>query len=480
MPKRHHRAIATAAAIALLWGCRAEPEPAELIIENVHAIDAAHAIRVDQRVAVRGERILSVSPMADPAPAAGPRYDAGGGYLIPGLWDMHVHFLYDEALTEPMPDLFLRHGITSVRDTGGELERLAALRARLRQDPAPEPRIFISGPLLDGEFVVYDGEDPGRPKLGTAVPDVEAARRSIAALEAGGADFIKIYELVHPEIFEALVAEARARGLPVAAHVPLMMTADDAGAQVDSMEHLRNIELACAGGWASLLETRRSKIRSFAQGRGYDLRRQLHAEQRPQALADYDEVRCDAVLDALTSTIQVPTLRLNTLLTTRPFERPDWAPALAALPEDVQQRWRALLGRNRPAAAAAAGLRAFAEWSQFLVGRLRDRSVPVGAGTDTPIGLAIPGYSLHTELELLVQAGLTPLEALHAATVQPARFFGLEGELGLIEPGMLADLVVLEANPLDDIANTRRIRRVLSGGQWAFTADDPALPDSKP
>jgi imidazolonepropionase-like amidohydrolase len=469
----HRRAAATFALFALLWGCGPEPKPkpADLIIENVHVIDAAHALRVDQRVAVRGERILSVTPMAEPAPAAGRRYDAGGRYLIPGLWDMHVHFLYDESLTEPMPSLFLRHGITSVRDTGGDLERLAALRARLRQDPGPEPRIFISGPLLDGEFVVYDGEDPGRPKLGSAVPDVKAARRSVAALEAGGADFVKIYELVHPEVFEALVAEARARGLPIAAHVPLMMTADVAGPQVDSMEHLRNIELACAGGWASLLDSRQSRIPGFTEGRGYDLRRQLHAEQRPQAIAEYDEARCNAVLDALTSTVQVPTLRLNTLVTTRPFERLDWAPALAALPEDVQLRWRALLGRSRQAAAAK-GLRAFAEWSLFLVGRLRDRGVPIGAGTDTPIGLGIPGYSLHSELELLVQAGLTPLEALHAATVQPARFFGLEGELGLIQPGMLADLVLLEGNPLDDIENTRQIHRVMSRGQWAFTADD--------
>jgi imidazolonepropionase-like amidohydrolase len=417
--------------------------------------------------------------MTDPAPAARRREDAGGRYLIPGLWDMHVHFLYDESLTEPMPRLFLRYGVTSVRDTGGDLERLAALRARLRQDPAPEPRIFISGPLLDGEFVVYDGKDPGRPKLGIAVPDVEAARRSVAALKAGGADFIKIYELIHPDVFEALVAEARAQGLPIAAHVPLMMTADSAGPQVDSMEHLRNIELACAGGWASLLEARRSRIRGFAKGRGYDLRLQLHAEQRRPAIDDYDEARCNAVLDALTSTVQVPTLRLNTLATTRPFERPDWARALAALPEEVQQRWRALLGRS-PNAAAAKGLHSFAEWSLFLVDRLRDRGVPIGAGTDTPIGLGIPGYSLHTELELLVRSGLTPLEALHAATVQPARFFGLEGELGLIQPGMLADLALLEANPLDDITNTRRIRRVPSGGRWAFTADDHALPGSKP
>ncbi|MCP5058851.1 MAG: amidohydrolase family protein [bacterium] len=454
------------ALIVLLWGCVTEPKQADVSIENVHVIDAAHELRPDQRVVVNGGRILSVAPMAEPAPAAKRTYDAGGRYLIPGLWDMHVHFLYDESLTEKMPALFLKHGITSVRDTGGELDRLAALRARLREDPDPEPRIFISGPLLDGKFVVYDGSDPGRPKLGTGVPDIDAARRSVLALEAGGADFIKIYELVHPDVFEALASEARAQGLPIASHVPLMMTADTAGPMVDSMEHLRNIELACASNWASLLEVRQSRIRSFVEGRGYDLRRELHAEQRLPAIADHDEARCNTVLDALTSTTQVPTLRLNTLAMIRPFERLDWAPALAELPEDVQQRW--LPFTAQVSAAAATMDHTFAKWSLSLISRLEDRGVPIGAGTDTPIGLAIPGYSLHTELELLVRSGMTPLEALHAATVQPARFFGMEDELGLIRPGMLADLVLLDANPLDDIENTRRIRRVMSRGEWAF------------
>lgn len=466
------------ALILLLSGCTPEPKQADVSIENVHVIDAAHGLRVEQRVVVEGGRILAIAPMAEPAPAAKRTYDAGGRYLIPGLWDMHVHFLYDESLTEEMPGLFLRHGITSVRDTGGELDRLAALRARLRADPDPEPRIFISGPLLDGEFVVYDGNDPGRPKLGTGVPDVDAARRSVLALEAGGADFIKIYELVHPEVFEALVGEARARGLPIASHVPLMMTADSAGPMVDSMEHLRNIELACASGWAVLLEARRSRIRGFAEGRGYDLRRELHAEQRLPAIAEYDEARCNTVLDALTSTIQVPTLRLNTLAMSRPFERPDWAPTLARLPENVQQHWLPLVAQI--SAVAATMDHTFAEWSLFLISRLAARGVPIGAGTDTPIGLAIPGYSLHTELEMLVRAGMTPLEALHAATVQPARFFGMEDELGLIRPGMLADLVLLDANPLDDIENTRRIRRVMSRGEWAFALGEDASAEARP
>ena len=107
-----------------------------------------------------------------------------------------------------------------------------------------------------------------------------------------------------------------------------------------------------------------------------------------------------------------------------------------------------------------------AKWSQFLTSKLKARGVPIGAGTDTPISLAIPGYALHTELELLVEGGLTPLEEVHAATVQPARFFGLDDEMGQVQAGMRADLLLLDGNPAEDIRNTRRIAGVMTRGEW--------------
>ena len=136
---------------------------------------------------------------------------------------------------------------------------------------------------------------------------------------------------------------------------------------------------------------------------------------------------------------------------------------MALLPASVQQRWQVQAERQRDSGPADD---TFAEWSLFLTSRLKARGVPIGAGTDTPIGLGIPGYSLHTELELLVASGLTPLEALYAATVQPARFFGLEDEMGQVEVGMRADLVLLDGDPLDDIRNTRRIAGVMARGRW--------------
>jgi len=433
-------------------------------IENVTVIDPVNGPAEAQRVVVVDGIIASVGPMSEPVPQVASVRDGSGRYLIPGLWDMHVHFLYDEGLTDVMPGLFLDHGITSVRDTGGNLERLAALRDTLASSSEPSPSIYFSGPLLDGRFVVYDGGDPGRPALGTGIPDAQTARAYVRRLKEAGADFIKIYELVDPSVYEVLAAVAREAGLPIASHVPLMMTADAAGPLADSMEHLRNLELACAANWQELLETRRVEIGGFIEGRGYDLRRSLHALQRLPAIEAYDEARCDSVLAALTTTIQVPTLRLNTVATNLPFDHPNWSDTLLAFPRSVQERWRTNADQIRAAEPLAD--RTFSEWSMFLISRLQANGVPIGAGTDTPIGLGIPGWSLHTELELLVRAGLTPSEALHAATVQAARFLKLEDRIGRIQPGMQADLVLLDANPLTDIGNTRTISGVMLKGDW--------------
>jgi hypothetical protein len=457
----------SARAIGVCFFCLAsgcQQPPTGTAIENVIVIDPVAGARPAQRVVIREGRIVSVSPQNEGGEPVAETVEASGLYVIPGLWDMHVHFLYEEALTEVMAGLFLDYGITSVRDTGGDLEEMQRITKAMAADPDDEPNIYYSGPLLDGPFVVYDGGDPGRPKLGTGIPDAATARAYVAELKAAGASFIKIYELVSPEVFEVLAAEARAAGLPIASHVPLMMTADSAGPLADSMEHLRNLELACAGNWEELLAERRRIIGEFVEGRGYDLRSSLHSLQRIPAIRAYDEARCDEVLGSLGQTIQVPTLRLNTVTIERPFEDPDWPRALSALPGSVADAWlasAAQMSQNAPLADPT-----FSRWSQFLITRLKANGVPVGAGTDTPIGMGIPGWSLHTELAQLVAAGLTPREALYAATVQAARFLNLETEVGRIEPGMRADLVLLEADPLADINNTRQISRVMLDGRW--------------
>ena len=443
------------------------PEAAKTIINNVSVVDPVDGLVALQQVVIQADKIIYIGPAeniekVNEANDKNQVIDATGQFLIPGLWDMHVHFLYDEALTDVMPELFLRYGVTSVRDTGGDVKKLASLREKLKDTPAP--RIYFSGPLLDGKFVVYDGSDPSRPPLGTGVLDAESAMDTVTALKSAGADFIKIYELIDPATYNSLAAAARQLDMPIASHVPLMMTADVAGPMAGSMEHLRNIELACAANWQALLTQRQAKITGFTEGLGYTLRSELHSAQRIPAIKAYDETRCNEVLDTLTNTIQVPTLRLNTVLMLKPFERADWSAAATALPQDVLENWQARIDLLN---TSSLGMdHTFANWSQFLIARLLERGVPIGAGTDTPIGLGIPGYSLHTELELLVAGGMSTQQALYAATVTPAKFLGLEDTMGQIKVGMAADLVLLSDNPLENIEHSRTITKVMSKGLW--------------
>ena len=460
--------------LALLTLTLASCTPAEsfpdLAIHNVTVVDAVNGVREGQTVVVDDGRIVQVAPAGEPVQAA-ENVDGAGRYLMPGLWDFHVHLTYDDRFTEAMPGLFLHHGITSIRDTGGLLEEVKPVVDRLRAEGAVAPRVFFAGPLLDGEHVVYDGVN--MPGLGIANADVEAARANVAALAEAGVDFLKIYEMVTPEVFAAMVAEANARGLPMDGHVPLSMLASEAGPQMQSLEHLRNIEMDCAADAPAMLEERRRILADHDGGPGASLRSRLHRLHRLPSVESYDEARCDEVLASLTSTIQVPTLRLNALSLKPPYLRTDWTRTLERIPEAVAEEWRAA-GESAMESTEPPDT-TYAAWSRFLAGRMHEAGVPLAAGTDTPIGLSVPGYSLHHELQWLVRAGLTNEEALYAATVRPAEFFGLDAEMGQVQEGFLADLVLLTGNPLSDIGFTRLVDAVVTKGELLTREELDAL-----
>ena len=437
-------------------------EVMDLAITNVSVIDVVTGGVSKQSVLVNDGKIARV---LDPSESVGQSLEViegTGQFLLPGLWDMHVHIVYEAQLIQQMPDLFLDYGVTSVRDTGALLANIQPELARWRALGAAAPDIFFSGPLLDGRLVVYDGN--GRTEIGRSNASAQAARDQVADLVAAGVDFIKIYELVSPEVFAALVESAEAANIPIAAHVPLSMMAETAGPRVQSMEHLRNIEIACADDAESLFDALETMIESPGDRSGYELRRDLHQSQRSVALstADSESDRCQRVIESLKGTIQVPTLRLNTLPQYSPIRRPDWRDALSDVPEALANQWietaTFFAGQENSVSEQ------LSSWSLELVDAMQQAGVPIGAGTDTPIGQAIPGYSLHTELERLVDAGLSERQALFAATVVPAMFLKLEGVMGQVKPGMEADLIVLADNPLEDIKHTRTIQAVISDG----------------
>lgn len=451
----------------------AGPARYDLMIHNVTTIDPVSGQHENQSVFIKNDKIVDVIENAEVLASsasgdltgnliANKIIDGSGHFLIPGLWDMHVHIVYEPKLIEQMPTLFLDYGITSVRDTGALLEKIAPEIDRWRELGSEAPDIFFSGPLLDGSLVVYNGE--GRPEIGVANSTTSTAEAQIKKLKAAGVDFIKIYELVKPDVFQTMVDVAAREQLPIAAHVPLSMRADTAGPLVNSMEHLRNIEIACADNADELHGLRTHTLDQPGSRSGHELRSHLHSSQRPLALetADPSSDRCQRVIQTLTNTIQVPTLRLNTITRYSPTLRNDWLIHLERLPKEVAKSWResADYWATRPTELGYL----MSDWSLGLVAAMHQQDVPIGAGTDTPIAQAIPGYSLHTELERLVDAGLTTQQALFAATVRPAEFFKLSGSMGQISAGMEADLVLLRKNPLMDIRHSRSIEAVISNG----------------
>ena len=448
---------------ALLIGCAQDsPEPVDLALTHVTVIDAVNPVRRNQTVLIDDGRIIDIvdSDTAPETPAT-EQIDASGRYLIPGLWDFHVHFTFDKRFTDAMAGLFLYHGITNVRDTGGLLEDLLPVVDTLRSAGSNAPNIWYSGPLLDGKDVVYDGVN--FPGLGIANPTPEAARANIAEIHAAGASFLKIYEMVTPEVFAAIVEEAGARNLPIDGHVPLSMRARDVAPLVQSLEHLRNYEMDCVSDPELWLATRQAELANVANEPGNVLRSRLHTLQRLTAITSEDAEVCAETTEALKATITVPTLRMNSMDLYVPFERDDFDNAMNLIPTSVSEEWRA--ARDALAASEEPVDTTFAEWSLRRTGELHAAGAPIAAGTDTPIGWSIPGYSLHTELEQYVEVGMTPLEALHSATVKPAEFFGLENEMGQLKAGFLADAVLLSANPMENILNTRGIEAVIHKGK---------------
>ena len=448
--------------LALLLSCGDNASRSvDIAIEHVTLIDAINPIRENQTVLIDDGRIVAiVNSDTKGRVSAQTTVDGSGQILIPGLWDFHVHFTFDTRFTDAMAGLFLYHGVTNVRDTGGLLEDLLPVVDTLQRSGANAPSIWYSGPLLDGADVVYDGVN--FPGLGIANPTPEAARANIAEIHAAGASFLKIYEMVSPEVFAAIVDEARLRNLPIDGHVPLSMRARDVAPQVQSLEHLRNYEMDCVSEPEIWLAARQQQLANTANEPGNVLRTRLHELQRLTAISNEDPEVCAEMTEALKATTTVPTLRMNSMDLHIPFMREDFGQAMQLIPASVQQEWEAartaLLASEEPVDTT------FAEWSLRRTGELHAAGVPIAAGTDTPIGWSIPGYSLHTELEQYVEVGMTPLEALHSATVAPAEYFGLENEMGQLQVGFIADAVLLTGNPLENIIDTRRVQAVINRG----------------
>lgn len=394
-------------------------------------------------VLVSGDRIREVGPAEEVGvPDDVAVVDGRGRFLMPGLWDMHVHVFDPGSL-----DLFLGNGVTGVRHMAGAPIHHEWRRA-LDDSAMVAPRMVLAS-------AVVDGPQPLRPhSIPVATPD-DAARALESILEVG-ADFVKVYNLVPRAAYESLVAAAAREGMPVAGHVPYAVGLDGAvQAGQASVEHLEGVLVATSTD-AHGLRARLADV----DGPTFEIMGQVAAIER-EAAETHDPARLVQVCHDLVarSIWQVPTLAVHEAAATVGTPEFSLQPHLGDIPGNLRTIWdQAAQGAHPDQQPHAKRL---LQRQIAVVGAMHRQGVALMAGTDT----FVPGASLHDELELLVSAGLAPLAALQTATINPARFLGVDDDLGSVAPGNLADLVLLDADPQLDITHTRRIHAVIIGGR---------------
>ncbi len=469
--------------ILLAFPCLAQrkPPPRILVLTNVTVIDVSGGPPVGSlTVVIHNDRIQAISKRAVIHLGRNVQVvNAAGKFLIPGLWDMHVHTAVrpeSDLSSRSLLALYLAYGVVGVRDMGGDWSRLAPLRKELAADTLPGPALLAAGPFVDGPQEAAPAVLP--------VATADEARAAVRKLKSEGVDFVKAQAGLSREAFFALADEARKEHMALAGHVPESLNAaevSDAGQK--TIEH---VSPALPGDAGILLA---------CSSREQELRRELKSlrelEASPSASADefrartrklqaalldsYDAAKADTVMRRLVKnqTWVVPTLIWSQSFL--PLSKQDTGAALPMnqLPAKLRQRW--LVGRQRYLDAVAPETLALnqrvAGKSLDLVRALHRAGVPLLAGTDSADAFVVPGFSLHQELELLVQAGLSPVEALRAATFNPAVFFDQTKDRGAVEKGRVADLVLLDANPLEDIRNARRIYGVVKWGKYFSRRD---------
>jgi imidazolonepropionase-like amidohydrolase len=425
-----------------------------LVLTNVTVVDVrTGTLQPEQTVILNRNHIASVGPSKTAKyPRNAPSVNCRGLFLIPGLWDMHVHLVFGDWFPDAQEislPLFIANGVTGVRDMGSEFDTVQGWRDEIEAGRLIGPRIYTSGPMLDGPKPRF----PSSMAIGTP----EDARRAVANLKRRGVDFIKLQSLIPREAVFAIAEEAKKQEIAFEGHVPDSVRASEmSAAGMKSFEHLIGIFEGSSPAEDDFLKGNKTEGRF---------------------LGTYDPARAASLAELLAKnqTWQCPTLvweRGGNLIDATDFSKDTRVKYVPASWKN--KTWKRFTDEITQGYGSddLATREKFLEKELEVVALLHKASVPFLAGTDTPAGVYIfPGYSLHEELQRFVAAGFTPLGALQTATLNPARFFGVEEQSGSVEKGKFADLVLLTANPLEDIANTQKIAAVVANGRYYRRAD---------
>ena len=424
--------------LALVLVAAVNSAAAQIAITNVSVIDARDSTpRVAQTVLIQGNRIIAVQSAAMRPPAGARVIDGSGKFLVPGFWDMHVHTSVVGG--RGLLGLYVANGVTGVRDMAGDWAVTSAWRREIMAGKLAGPRMILSGPYLEGGDVPI-------PHILARNPDEGA--RGVDSLVALGVDVVKVHGQLRPETFFAIARRARERKIPFGGHVSNAVgaqAASDSGQR--SIEHMLGIPAPCSPAESLALRPRFSVQSALGRCRSIDLAPMYQSFVRNETwvtptftamveVASWPErgVPGDSLQRYLPDTLRRFVAGI--------FPMPD------SVPPGADSVGRAMLGKRA---------RQVADMQRAGVG--------VMTGTDAPLRNSPPGFGLLEEMTLLARGGMSNIGVLRAATLEPARYLRMADSLGLIAPGMLADLVLLEANPLADIRNVWRINTVIANGR---------------
>ena len=464
--------IALSAAVLVMPYQALAREKADVLIRHAAVVDVEHArILSDQAIAIEGETIRAVGPDRSLARkyAALRTIDATGMFVMPGLWDMHVHFGGEQLIEEnkALLPLYVAYGVTTVRDCAEDISpSVLKWRSAVAEGRLLGPTIYTSGPKLEGYKPIWKGTI----EVGTPA-EVEAALDRLQGMKV---DFVKITDnTLKPDIFLYAVKAAKARGLKTSAHTPYALTIEQAvAAGLNSVEHLDYLIKAGSPEEASI-------------GADYAAKKLSYGEASDRFVETFDPIYAAQEYRRLAalSVYVTPTLNMGRILAYLDREDHSKDAALAYIGPGLRKtyEWRVERAAKASAAQVEARHREY-ELSLKVLPMLRDAGIPILAGTDAGYlnSFNYPGEGLHEELERYVEAGLTPQQALVAATITGPAFLGHSGRYGVLADGKAADILVLNANPLDDVRATRDIRGVVLHGKWLDRgALDRLLADAK-
>jgi len=441
--------------------CTAQTATAEpTTIDHVTIVDVADGTRTkNQSISFDGDRIIAVglSPVRGP----GRRINGTGLFVLPGLWDMHVHSHREGRWTYHYP-LFRAFGITGVRDAGTHLGSALAYRAKAKSNPLA-PRVIWGSPIVDGA--------PQVNSFGLSAEDETSARYLVRELHRWGFDFLKVYDRLTPDAYRGLTSEARRLGLPIEGHVPLALSPDYVVASGQRLiDHLTLVAEGCSPRTLSVVHAKNAE-----NPRESDSLAMLMTNEVASAMANFDIRTCKPLFDQLARkrVWQVPTfVQLETFVS--PTAPPDWLARRDYVSPGLQSDWESSL-KDADQAAMANG-RKFLNIQLSLLKPMTDAGVPILAGTDVSSETWVfAGSSLYRELELFVEAGLSPLQAIRTATLNPRIYAGHDRGKPLIRPGERADLVLFSADPTAHIRNLATIRGVVARGLYHDRASLDAL-----